>query len=302
MVLLEPAEQVHLVVAAACVDRGAMMARIAKRAPVEEAGAEASAARTLHVEIAPHSGQVRGSFWVEMPDGRRSGVRSVQSATCLEVAEQLALVAALTLRVEAPTQAPEAPAAPVGAPLPPKDDWRIAGLQAWVDPESPPPRRPWKWAAGVGARLWGDPASGARPGAGLHLQGTSPEGAWGRIGAQWSSTWDANDPVRWWTGELMACPGHLELGARFAISPCGRVAAGSMSTVNGLGAREWGELGVLGELAWQLGEPWELGFGAGLSLPLARPEFVYRVTESERVAYKPAAYLGFFDLRFSRAF
>ncbi len=267
-------EAVHLAVEASCANAVTMAARISKRTALQVAGPEDSEARTLHFEISPFKGGARGSFWVEDAAGEASMPRNTSGSTCRVVAEQLALMAALALRTSGGVSLP--PEQPDGRPvLQSAQDmsWYIEGLEALEEPMHPPNREPWSWGAGMSFRV--DSAlQSHKPGLGLHLQAVAPTGAWGRLALQWSTYTGAGPSIQWWRGELLACPLRQDLSVMFAVSPCGLLRAGVIAPGGReFGVREWTELGAVGELEAQLGAGFELALGAGLAVPMSRPQF-----------------------------
>jgi hypothetical protein len=207
----------------ACPDAAAFRAALSARNRRVAAGQRV--AESVEVTVTESGGHARGRVVIRAA-GKEIGTREVDGASCLEVVQALALVAALDLDA--------APAAPrVHPPLPPD----VHELPPEDPPPVPPPPRAPSWQLTVGAHasmmvgvadglLFGaavfvDFASASRdvfaPSVRVLFEGTVSGESQEKVGAL---------RVTWFTGGLEACP--IRLGSTVLhLRPCAGRGRGS---------------------------------------------------------------------------
>lgn len=271
---------------AGCPDAAAFKLQIQRRTPRFVDDVTRAPALVLSVSLTGNDKEMTGTLDVISPSGERSR-RSIAGASCVEVTDALALMAALAIdplalaSSHAPVPDPVAPPPPP-APAPTA---RPAALQA-PDPLSPPAHSPpppiepverttprtsqprpgsrWEFAAGAGANL----SSGVTPdvllGPVVFLEVASPHrGLFGvsiRAGFERATASDVVNAggaasFTWTLGTVDACPLRWTRGS-FSLSPCARMEAGEL---DGSGAnipapneakRGWLALAALGRASW----------------------------------------------------
>ena len=323
----EPAEPVRLSHhrgGGACPDADAFFRSIAARTPRVRAARPGERARTVTVSLsASPGGEAVGTLSITTEDGAAvSSPREVRAASCADVAEALALIAALAVDPAADLgPAPRSSAAPasptvappvsssVGAPLPPAPSSAPAS--------APPPPTPSVASSAAVARAAPLPSgSPVEVGLGLGPEVSSLFGATLALGfaahverdvvGAWSprlslggartlggdvSGGGRSASLAMTSAVLLACPTRARAGAWSAL-PCARVAIGRVGAeAKGLSAperkaRDWLDFGAGVRAAWRPGGWLSIEPWLELRVPVTRDRFY---VEPDATVYRAPA-------------
>ena len=237
--------------------------------------------QTFQVEIgADDIGGYQGDLALVV-DGRVTGRRHVDGASCQEVVDALGLAAALSVDPEALVREPPRP---TPAPEPPNAegsgaDSNDAGDQPTTrPPETPPP--PWNVLAGAHGALFVALRPVAFMGGDVFVGvGRDVSGPDIRLSATWAVGRNENAQYRWMDFTLSVCPREVSLGSRVDFWPCGLAGLGSLR----------GEGRKLASVAETERLTAELGVGGRLQLDLTR----HLYGEASGLLLVPLAYRDF---------
>jgi len=213
--------------------------------------------------------------------------RLVPGGSCAEVADAMALIAALAIDPMASTRpiAKPTPSTPVAArePTPP--------IRIRTAPP-PTPRRemppvPWRWAAHIGLAMSSTPTPWLGPGALVGGEVLSPWGSSVRLDAIWReggsvSTAAGEADFRALYARLAVVPVRVRWSENGTVGPwlfgeAGQLSAAGSDTVNPKKvAVLWGAVGAGARLDWQPLGPLVFGASGGGLLPLTRDSFYFR--------------------------
>ncbi|MCA9593859.1 MAG: hypothetical protein KC776_11130 [Myxococcales bacterium] len=311
--MAEESAPVRVRAQAACSDSDAFFQEILARTPRARRANEGEDATRFDLTIEARDGKFRGELVVESAEGGRA-TRRVSAATCEDVSQALALVAALAIDPEAGTRgsAPEPAVAPTPTAPPAEPAPTVTSAPAVVSApprQEEPPEDHFQIFVGVGAEATG----GAVPALGI--------GERALVGAGWSSP-SVVSPTLWLSfarvtghtetdlgradmtlvaGRLEGCPVRLTLGPLSAL-PCGGAELGRLSgqgsgirNPNG-GAAWWAAATARGALELRPGAGLALALSGGALLPITRDHFVFVDAGAERLAFRPPPVAGFFGL------
>lgn len=243
---------------------------------------------------------------LDVTEGGARSVRNVRGASCEEVVDALALIAAVTLDPNASTRpiASEAVPPPSTAPEPARAEPARA-LPPLPPRTAPPANRSeraelapsWRFGGGVrGSLAQGlapDPvfALGAFLSARLPRDGSTFEplllaGVWLARSGEYDATTSGGEDLgtaqfRWLAGDIVGCPLRVPASGEFALRPCVGLEAGRL-TGKGRAARNSAEesatwLAMTGSarLAWTLFDRLEIDLTTGGFLSLVRDDFFF---------------------------
>ena len=289
----------HLVYAApaGCPDRAVFLSAILARTKRSRLASEGEAATELAVAIEATPARTNGRLEVREVDDTRQ-LRSVSSDSCTDVAQALALIAALILDPDA--RIGEEPSSP---PVSPPEDHAPAppaapdkrGRPGWT--ETTVPRTT---ASGPGASPKLDLSAGAQlgamggvapvlaPSAGGFVDldavpggsGLAPSVRLGLDFATASSSAPAGRQSYWWLGgTLRGCPVRAVLAHRLSVAPCAAFAFGAHhATTSGVrnptsSITPWLAAVVGASLEWTLAPAFTLELQGGAAFPILRRRF-----------------------------
>lgn len=279
---------------AGCPDRAAfatgIRARTSRPRLVEDD--DPGAAIVLRVAIESSGNEsASGRLDLREPDGTEE-TRSVASRTCGEVANALALVAAVLLDPDArvsPEPEAEPPPAPATTPASPVPT--SPAVQPKPPPRSEPPRAPspreWRFSGGAGLGGLGGVGPAFAPMAGVFVEveraasGALTSAA--RLNLDVASTSSdlrsGTQTYEWLGATLRLCPAYLTLPGRLRLAPCGAlqtaVHRGTTRDVQKPSASVglWLAPVVAGTLAWDVSSSVALEINGGILFPLRRSRF-----------------------------
>ncbi len=238
--------------------------------------------QTFRVRVSSTARGVKGTLTIVDPSGRTS-VREVAAASCDDVVDAVALMAALAVDSNAvtspirPTQSPTR----IPEPAPTREPsgsisstassrWRLSagvdiGFRTGLAPDA-------LWEAPLFVELARDvPASLGGPSFRASFEHTA-------TGAEVISPGAAR--FTWTAGRLDACP--VRLGAdKVGLSPCARLELGALSgTGTGIAngreeTRFWSATGALGRVDWRLGEGLYVEAEGGAMISLTREHYFF---------------------------
>jgi hypothetical protein len=293
--------QVETQVPAGCVD--AFAEDLARRAGRVRIAAEAGTHVRARVEAQP--GGYRGE--VELAEEAGTTRRALEGATCEEVIDGLAMVAALAVDPQADTS-PRAPDAGGTLDATADADSGLTPPPADLEPDAAPldagQSGGWSWAVGANAEMASVvPSPELGFGAFLEVRAEGP-GFWtpafrGRallsLAANVASA-SGSGRFQWAFVTLDACPLHLRLGTFFSAAPCmgmdlgGILARGEGGTVASVEeTRPWIALRTFVRLALHPLRWARIELEGGPVVPFLREEFVFQ--PSPTVFRSPALFL-----------
>lgn len=244
---------------------------------------------------------------LEVTEGTAHSARNVRGASCEEVVDALALIAAVTLDPNASTRpiANQDASPPTTAAEPARTEpvRPLPTLPPRTEPPKPPasefgePVPSWRFGGGVrGALTQGlapDPvlAVGAFLSARLPNEGSTFEplllaGLWLARSGEYDARTSAGDDLgtaqfRWLAGDVLGCPLRFPASGEFALRPCVGFEAGRL-TGKGRAAKNSAEEGATwfamtgsARLDWTLFDRFEIDLTAGGFLSLARDDFFF---------------------------
>lgn len=275
-----------------CPDEAAFRAQLASRlnAPVET-----KSGLSLFVEVAVAEPS-HGTLVVVDATGT-SVRREVDGATCDEVVDAIALMAAVLLegRSEPGVQSAEPP-----MPTPPRTPPRgVVARDVDSRPTASPASVPLGWAVGAHAVLLGGVApslaAGVRAMAELGIDRPGVFRPALRLSFAWTARTSAptavsNTHLSFLSGRAEACPLRLE-GAHAALVPCATFDLGRIAVDPGTGsrARLWLAPGIVARATWSVTRFLDLEVEGGLAFPLLRYHFFF---EPEPQVYRVPAVGG----------
>lgn len=289
----------HLAYAApaGCPDRAAFLSAILARTKRSHLASEGEAATELAVAIEVTPARANGRLEVREVDDARQ-LRSVSSDSCTDVAQALALIAALILDPDAqigdePSSAPVSPAedhasAPSAAPEtggPPgstEQPVRRTTAGGW----GASPKLGLSAGAQVGAMGGVAPVLAPSAGGFVDLDaapgraGLAPSARLGLDFATASSDAPAGRQSYWWLGGVLrGCPVRAVLAHRFSVAPCASFAFGAHRATTS-GARNptasttpWLAAVAGASLEWALAPAFSLELHGGVAFPILRRRF-----------------------------
>jgi hypothetical protein len=272
-----------------------VLARTPRAAP---ATGKADVAFVLSVEVSPEG----AAGTLEVVEGDARSRRSVRGASCEEVVDALALIAAVTLDPDAST-APIAiePSQPA-PPTKPEATSSIPAPSPSARPSSPRvsqrAARGSSWRLGAGVRgmftegLAPDPlfgfgvfASARLAGEGSVFEPTVLVGGWLARSGEFDATVGdrrlGTAQFRWLAGDIMGCVLRLPAEGTFAARPCLGFEAGQLTGKGRAAANSaeesatWLAVTANAKLDWVVFERLQLDLIAGGFLPLSRDEFFF---------------------------
>lgn len=291
------AEEIHLVYQAPpdCPDRDAFEHDVASRTDKATWAPRRAGVREIAVTITAAGGAIRGQLVISdpaRPADRAS--REVPGATCEEVVEALALIAALAIDPAAelsPAPAPlEPPPRPVPLPKPTPEPARLP-----TPPPTPPPTEPmvpssrWRWLVGLGLSATsglGDKLAAVVP---VYVEASLASGSWlapsFRLGVAVMPDRVLTDPagrghLTRFAARVSGCPIRGDLTPWLVLRPCASFEAGAL-LARGEGVDEvessaspWLAAGVSGRLQLFPSDWLMLEISGEGGLALVRPRFV----------------------------
>jgi hypothetical protein len=261
----------------ACPDANAFRAALSTRKRRVASGERV--AESVSVTVTESRGRARGRLVIRAA-GRDVGAREVDGASCLEVVQALALVAALDLDA--------APAAPRAHPVLPPDVHELPPEDA--RPVAPPPRAPsWQLAVGAHGSMMVGVADGLLFGAPVFVDFASASHAVvapsARIVFEGTVSGESQEAVgalrfTWLAGAVEGCPIRVGTTA-LHVQPCARVEVGALtgSPENvsfGHGATEpWLAAGAVARAVWAPTRLIFLEIEGGGEAHLLRPQYSF---------------------------
>lgn len=290
------------------------------RVSVHESGAGAGG---MQISIAAREDRFIGSLMRRSANGGVS-TRSLEAASCVEVASALALIAALALDPDADTSASPATVLSTSTPEPvpsASPSIRVAGAtsESAAAPVNPPhPRHPIEtqpdrsrasWWLGA---HWGMDLGTVAPGTtfdselSILVAWRGARGGWSpavRLSGYYAPREYEGDvgraKLRWYGARMDACAFFPRFGGRIEAAPCAQVGAGALHA-EGIAerpkesARAWVDIGLSARGRLLLTSWLAIELQAGLVAPLTRPtlEFV----QNDEVLYRVPPLGGRFSL------
>lgn len=293
----EPRFHLAYAAPAGCPDRAAFLSAILARTKRSRLASEGEAATELAVAIEATPARTNGRLEVREVDDTRQ-LRSVSSDSCADVAQALALIAALILDPDArigdePSSAPVSPDedhAPAPPAAPEKGDrpgWTEPTLQrttagGWGT------RPSFDLAAGAQLGVMGGVAPVLAPAAGGFVDldvvpggsGLAPSLRLGLDFATVSSSAPAGRQTYWWLGgTLRGCPVRAVFGDRLSVAPCAAFAFGAHhGTTSGVrnptsSTTPWLAAIAGASLEWALAPTFSLELQGGAVFPILRRRY-----------------------------
>jgi len=281
---------------AGCPDRAAFATGISARTsrPRLVEDDDPGAAIVLRVAIASSGNEsASGRLDLREPDGTEE-TRSVASRTCGEVANALALVAAVLLDPDArvspePALPPPPPPGPATTPVAPVPTSSAANPKPPPRSEPPPASLPreWRFSGGAGLGGLGGVGPAFAPMAGVfddvERAAAGALTSTVRLNVDVASTSSdlrsGTQTYEWLGATLRLCPAYLTLPGRLRLAPCGALQTGvhrgttrdvhKPSTNVGV----WLAPVAAGTLAWEMSSSVALEINGGVLFPLRRSRF-----------------------------
>jgi hypothetical protein len=226
----------------------------------------------VRAQVTPEGDAFVGNLTVRHRDGQE-GRREVRGETCPQVFSALALMGALAVEARAAAAKPAPVSAPSARP-PVAPSSPAAPRDATTDARGPGGVSPWV----AGAEGGGSSMLGVVPSIGAFVERSflHVAGAWG-TGSAGASVGSLRFDFFVLRGDV--CPWTLELGAAFALRPCGAIAGGAV-WAHGQGlpdatssTRPWVAPGAAGWLAFRAADPLRLALRVGMEVPVIRDDF-----------------------------
>jgi hypothetical protein len=264
---VEPIHVLHTA-PAECPPSSELRTQIWSRTPRARLAQAGERARTFAVSITQEGGTYQGRLRVEGTDGSVA-TRALSGATCAEVSEALALVAAMAID---PPAAPGGPEAVARAPAPVLPSARPAAL---------------RWVVGVDGAVDAGLAPAVSPAAAMFLQaeGRGARPASGRLAVWYARAARIGSPggvadLSRVSLRLDGCPVTLRALQRLDASPClffegGIVDARGHIDVPDSAVRPWLGAGLLVRLRLLVTDAWFVEAEAGVTAPIVRDSFVF---------------------------